>query len=40
MDEGRSLVPRRVEVKFSPQRTSSEILALAYQMLTGGKEVH
>lgn len=39
MEEARSLAVRRVEVQFSPQRTSSEILALAFQMLTCPAEV-
>jgi hypothetical protein len=39
MEAARSLAPRRVEVTFSPQRTSSEILALAFRRLTEGEAV-
>ena len=39
MDEARSLAPRRVEVKFAPQRMSGEILALAFQLLTCQEDV-
>lgn len=39
MEAARSLAPRRVEATFSPQRTSSEILALAFQRLTDGEPV-
>jgi hypothetical protein len=34
MEEARSLILRRVKVEYAPQRTASEILALAFGLLT------
>jgi len=40
MEEARSLGPRRVKSSYVPRRTSGEILAVAFQLVTEEKTPH